>query len=140
MATLTPAVQPIILRDCKLTITKAADTYVFENHVSQVQFDPSSSVQTWKGLTPAAVFSAGTSSTWAAILAYAQDWETPNSLARFLYDNEGEKLDCHFEPKSGASGWDATLIIAPGSIGGTVDAFATATVTLGVDGRPEPSA
>lgn len=134
------AVQPIILRDCKLTITSEATVYEFEQHVSQVQFDPSSSVQTWKGLTPAAVFSAGTSSTWAATLALAQDWETPNSLSRFLFDHEGEKLDCHFEPASGGAGWDATLIIAPGSIGGAVDAFATSTVTLGVDGRPTPSA
>lgn len=134
------AVQPIILRDCKLTITASATTYEFEEHVSQVQFDPSTSVQTWKGLSPAAVFSAGTSATWTATLAYAQDWETTNSLSRFLFDHEGEKLACHFEPANGGAGWDATLIIAPGSIGGTVDAYATATVTLGVDGRPTPSA
>lgn len=140
MATISPVVQPIILRDCKLTITTSTDTYEFENHVSQVEFAPTSSVQTWKGLTPAAVFSAGTSSTWQATLAYAQDWETTGSLSRFLFDHEGEKLACHFEPKSSGAGWDANLIIAPGSIGGTVDAFATATVTLGVDGRPTPSA
>lgn len=134
------AVSPIILRDCKLTITASATDYEFEKHVSQAQFDPSTSVQTWKGLNPDAVFSAGTAATWTCTLAYAQDWETTNSLSKFLYDHEGEKLQCHFEPKTGGAGWDATLIIAPGSIGGTVDAFATASVTLGVDGRPTPSA
>lgn len=133
-------VQPIVLRDCKLTITASATAYEFEKHVSQVEFTPTSSVQTWKGLSPAAVFSAGTSATWTATLAYAQDWETTNSLSKFLYEHEGESLECLFEPKSGGAGWEATLIITPGAIGGTVDAFAVATVTLGVDGRPTPAA
>lgn len=140
MATITPGVAPRLLRDCKLTIVSGTDTYEFESHVSQVQFDPSTSVQTWKGLKPTAVFSAGTSPTWTCTIAYAQDWDTANALSSFLFDHQGEKLACHFEPENGEAGWDATLLIAPGSIGGTVDAFATSSVTLGVDGQPVKSA
>lgn len=134
------AVSPIVLRDALLRLTVEATSSDFEKHVSQVQFTPSSSVVTWKGLAPDASFSAGTTATWSCQLAYAQDWETTNSLSRFLYDHEGEEVDCVFEPVSGGMGWQAKLIITPGAIGGTVDAVATATVTLGVIGKPVPAA
>lgn len=132
-------VAPIILRDVLLQFTGVGSetgTGDFEKHVSQVEFTPSSSVQTWKGLNPSAVFSAGTAATWTCTLSYAQDWETTNSLSQFLYDNEGEEIDVVFEPVTGGAGWTATIIVQPGSIGGTVDTYATATVTLGVVGKP----
>ncbi|MDZ5145335.1 hypothetical protein [Microbacterium testaceum] len=130
------AVQPIILNDVALTV--AADNY--EAHVSEVSFTPSSSTVNWKGLTPASVFSFGTSSTWTATLAYAQDWSTTNSLSRYLFENEGKSVTMTFKPKKPATGtaptWTATVIVAPGSIGGAVDTVATASVTLGVQGKP----
>lgn len=134
-------VSPIILRDVLLSFTTGESTTAeFEKHVSQVQFDPTSSVVNWKGLNPEAVFSFGTASTWTCTLAYAQDWETADSLSQYLYDHEGEEIPVTFEPKSGGAGWTATLIIAPGSIGGTVDSVAVATVTLGVKGKPARAA
>lgn len=128
------AVQPFVLRDCTLAI--GADNY--EAHVSQVQFDPSASTQTWKGLTPTAVFTDSTTATWTCTLAYAQDWVTADSLSQYLHEHEGESVAATFVPKvgTGQPSVTATLIITPGSIGGTVDSFATATVTLGVSGKP----
>lgn len=132
MATI--AVSPFVLRDCLLTI--GLDNY--EAHVSQVQFDPSTSAQTWKGLTPSATFTDMPTATWACTLAYAQDWTTPDSLSQYLHEHEGESVEASFTPKvgSGQPSVSATLIITPGSIGGAVDAFATATVTVGVSGKP----
>lgn len=132
-------VAPIIMRDVLLRFTgvgTATGTGDFEKHVSQVQFDPSTSIQTWQGLNPQAVYTDATAATWTCTLAYAQDWETTNSLSQFLFDNQGEKIECLFEPKTGGKGWEATLVIVPGSIGGTVGSYATATVTCGVDGAP----
>lgn len=132
-------VAPIILRDVLLRITgvgSATGTGDFEKHVSQVEFTPSASVVNWKGLNPSAVFSYGTTATWTCTLAYAQDWETTNSLSMTLFDNEGEELECLFEPVTGGQGWEATLLITPGAIGGTVDSVAVASVTLGVVGKP----
>lgn len=129
-------VQPIILNDCTLVV--GTDNY--EAHVSQVQFDPSSSIVRWKGMTPTSVHSFPTTSEWACTLAYAQDWSTPNSLAQYLMANEGKTITAKFKPKKPASGTSptvtATLVIAPGQIGGQVDQVATATVTLGVIGKP----
>lgn len=128
------AVNPFVLKDVLLTID--ADSY--EAHVSQVQFDPSSSIQTWKGLTPTSVHTDATTATWQGVLAYAQDWENPDSLSRFLYEHEGEEIDVVFKPRSGVGpSFAVTIIVTPGSIGGTVDAFATASVTVGCKGRPE---
>lgn len=126
------AVQPIILND--VTLTVGTDSY--EAHVSQVQMDPTSQTVRWRGMTPTSVHSFGTTAEWAATLTYAQDWETTNSLSNYLYDHEGETIPVTFAPKAGGTAWDASLIIAPGSIGGTGDTVATATVTLGIDGRP----
>lgn len=128
----TPAVSPIVLTDVLLTV--GADNY--QAHVSQVEFTPTSSNVTWKGLTPAANFTFGTTATWTVTLAYAQDWETADSLSGYLFDNEGETVSVVFAPKNGGQAFEADVIITPGAIGGTVDTVAVATVTLGVKGKP----
>jgi hypothetical protein len=131
-----PVLVPIILNDVVLTV--ATDNY--EAHVSQVEFVPSSSQVNWKGLTPASVFTFGTTATWVLNLAYAQDWATTSSLSQYLFDNEGTSKVITFKPKKPATGtaptWTATVIITPGAIGGTVDSVAVASVTLGVQGKP----
>ncbi|UOE43744.1 hypothetical protein [Agromyces larvae] len=125
-------VNPFLMKDCLFQVE--ADQY--EAHVSQVQFSPTSQTVTWKGLTPAAVFSFGTAATWVANLTFAQDWSTADSLSRYLYEHEGEEIDVTFEPVAGGPGVTATLIVAPGAIGGQVDQVATAQVSLGVKGKP----
>lgn len=131
-----PAVVPIILNDVILTI--AADNY--EAHVSKVQFDPTTSIVKWKGLTPTSVFNFPTSSDWTLSLDYAQDWATTSSLSQYLFTNEGTTKVITFKPKKPATGtaptWTATVIITPGAIGGSVDSVAAASVTLGVQGKP----
>ena len=126
------SVQPFIMRDC--TFSVATDSY--EAHVSQVEFTPTSSIVTFKGLAPTAVFNFGSSATWVCTLAYAQDWSTANSLSRYLHENEGEEIAVVFEPVAGGPTISATLIVTPGAIGGTVDAVAVASVSLGVQGKP----
>lgn len=127
-------VKPIVLRDVLLSI--AADDY--EKHVSGVTITPTTGSVTWNGLTPTAAYSFPTSTTWALQLDYAQDWDTANSLSRYLFDHEGEEVTMTFEPVKGGLGWRVDVVIVPGSIGGQVNAVATATVTLGVNGRPTP--
>lgn len=126
------AVNPIILTDCTLSIE--ADSY--EAHVSAVEFVPSSSSVNWKGLTPSSVFSFGTTATWVCNLSFAQDWATNDSLARYLFEHEGDEIEVTFKPVAGGPGFTATLIVTPGSIGGAVDAVAVSTVALGVKGKP----
>ncbi len=126
------AVQPIYLKDVVLTVD--GDTY--EKHVSGVTFTPSVTSATWKGLEPTAVFTNVGSSTWMIDLAYAQDWETADSLSAYLFANEGAEITLSFVPVSGGGTWSATVIIVPGAVGGAVDSYAVSTVSLPVQGRP----
>ncbi|TFC94573.1 hypothetical protein E3T28_14825 [Cryobacterium sinapicolor] len=127
------AVNPLVLKD--VVISFGTDSY--EAAVSNVTFTPSASTITWKGLTPAAVYSAATAATWAADLTYVQDWETVNSLSRFLFDNEGAEVAATFKPRSGSGpSFTAILIVTPGAIGGAVDSFGETSVSLGSKGKP----
>lgn len=125
-------IDPIVLRDASLTI--GADSY--ESNVSGVTFTPSSSVVSWSGLTPEDTYSFPGVTTWTCDLEYAQDWTTADSLSRYLHENEGEAVTAVFEPKNGDPAVTATIVIAPGAIGGTVNTVAVGSVSLGVNGKP----
>lgn len=126
------AVQPIYLKDVVLTVD--GDTY--EKHVSGVTFTPSVTTATFKGLEPTAVFTNVGSSTWMLDLAYAQDWQTADSLSAYLFANEGAEITLSFVPVTGGGTWTATVIVVPGSVGGAVDSYATSSVSLPIQGRP----
>jgi hypothetical protein len=122
------AVDPLVLKDVILTV----ETDTYEKHVSGVTFEPSSSTIRWQGLTPDSKFTSVTSADWTCKLDYVQDWETADSLSAYLFEHEGEEVDVVFKPRSGSGPtFTATLTITPGSIGGTVNTYATTTATLG---------
>ena len=121
--------KPLFLKDSTLKI----DEDNFENAVSGVTFTPTTSAATWTGLTPKSTFSEQTSPTWVAQLDYVQDWESTESLSRYLHDHAGESKSVTFAPKAGGTEVTATLVIVPGPIGGAGGAFATASVTCGSD-------
>jgi len=125
-------VQPRVLKNYLLTF----GTDQYEKHVNSVTLTPSASVQTWKGGTPDDVYTDATNATWTLDLAYAQDWATPNSLSRYLFEHEGETVAMSFEPIAEGPSFTANVIVTPGAVGGAIDAFATATVSLGVQGKP----
>lgn len=133
------AVKPFVMRDCTLNIKDGAtDVGDFELHVSKVEITPTTSVQVFKGLSPASVHQDVSSPEWVAGVDYAQDWETINSWSQYLLANVGKKVTMKFTPKNGATAKAITVTVTllPGSIGGTVGAFATGSVSLPVDGQP----
>lgn len=129
------SVNPFVLKDVTLSID--GDTY--EAHVSEVTFTPSASSTTWQGLTPSASFTDSSVATWTCTLAYAQDWSNPDSLSYKLHAEEGASWDVTFTPRkgSGQPSITATVTVTPGAIGGAVNGWATASVSLGVSGKPE---
>ena len=125
-------VNPLVLKDVLLDI----DGTDYRKHVDQVSFTPSSSSLTWTGLGGNTHTDVATA-TWVANLNYVQDWETPNSLSRFLFENEGEEVPVTFRPRNGSGpSFTTTLVITPGAIGGAVNAFATTSVALGCKEKP----
>ena len=127
------AVQPIVLRDMLLTIEEND----YQKGVSVVEFSPSTSLVTWQGGTPDSTFTFPGATAWNCNITYAQDWDTDDSLSRYLLENEGETVDVVFAPVNGGPSFKARIVIVPGGIGGAVSAISTASVTLGVQGKPE---
>ena len=129
------AANPFVLKDVTLSIE--GDSY--EAHVRSVTLTPSASVVSERGLTPTAVYTDTTSATWTCDLDYFQDWSDPDSLSYKLHEEEGASWNVTFTPKkgSGQPSITVTVIVTPGAIGGAGQAFATATVQLGVIGKPE---
>ena len=132
-----PNVNPLVLKDVVLRFGDADTGHDFRKHADQVTFTPSSSQATWTGLG-ANTHSDVSTATWTCVVNYVQDWDTTNSLSRFLYENEGAEIPVLFQPKSGTGpSFEATVIITPGAIGGPVNSFATTSVTLGCKAKPE---
>lgn len=126
-----PLATPYSLKNAVLTIA----TDDFTAAVSQVEFVPSTSASTWRGIGGNVVRDQSIAE-WACTLGLAQDLD-PAGLLRYLLDHEGDEVDAVFTPKSGGPDVEATLILSPGTIGGTADGnIATASVTLAVVGAP----
>jgi len=126
-------VQPLFLSDTLLSLGEDE----FAAAVSSVIFTPAADRVTFRGGRPDAVFSASNSAAWTADITYVQDWTSEVSLSRFLFENEGRSIEAVFTPQNGdAATVTATLSITPGAVGGAIGAHATATVSLGVVGRP----
>lgn len=119
-------VKPLVLKDVTATI----GTDDFKKHLDQVTLTPSSSTQSWTGLGSNTHTDVATA-TWTLSLNYVQDWESTESLSRYLHENEGETVAFAFTPKAGGPSFTTDVVITPGAIGGTVNAFATTSVTLG---------
>lgn len=129
-------VQPLVLKDIELILGGPTGDD-FRKHASGVTFTPSSSSITWTGLGQNSHTDVATA-TWAASIDYVQDWDSANSLSRYLYEHEGETVPATFRPRSGVGpSFEVDLVITPGAIGGQVNSFATTTVTLGCAAKPE---
>ena len=126
------AANPFVMKES--VITFAADSY--EAAVTSATLTPSASIQTVTGLKAGAVFSDSTAATWTLDLTFMQDWASATSLGRYLFTNEGATVAAHIKPQIGKIGFDVNVIITPGAIGGAVNAYALATVSLGVKGKP----
>lgn len=130
-------VTPRVMKNISVQI--GADN--FEAAISQLVFKPSSSIQTWKGGTPANVYSDVTNPTWTADMTLAQDWSLAGSLANYLLANVGKTVACTFKPSVPTSGLTgvvtANLILAAPEIGGSIDSWLATTITHAVSGAPQ---
>lgn len=103
--------------------------------VASVKFTPSTTINTWKGGTPDAVFTKATKPTYTCAMKIGQDYEDAASLANYLMQHAGETVDADFRFNSGKI-ISAALVIVPPEIGGDIDAMLDTTITHGVVGVP----
>lgn len=126
-----PLSHPYSLKNATLTI--AEDDYTAA--VSRVEFTPSTTSQTWRGIG-GNTLKDQTIADWTATLGYAQDL-APTGLARYLHEHEGELKACVFTPDTDGPTITATLVISPAKIGGQADGnLVTGEATLALRGKP----
>lgn len=133
-------VQPFIMKNAIVTLGSPGDD--FAAACSTVALTPSSGTTPFTGLKKAATFTFPNATTWSLDLTYAQDWHSETSLSRWLYDHAGETVPFSIDPDDlgdGHTSWAGDCSIVEGAVGGDVDSVATATVSLGVVGRPVPT-
>lgn len=122
------------LKDCVFTV----DGDDYEAALSQVVFTPRTSRQSWQGLTPAAKYTDTAVEGWDCQTTSIQDWEDEDSFVNFCLANAGQTKTVTFRPRRGGRGFAATIVIAPPSIGGQINQWATTAITHGVVGEPTP--
>lgn len=115
-------------------VTLGESDYAAE--VSGFTINPTYQVGTWKGLKAGAVFTRSGKATWSLTINFGQDHESATSLSTYLFENEGEETTYSVEPIDGGTAYSGDLIVQAGPIGGEVDQFGNATVTLPVLGKP----
>lgn len=128
--------EPIYMTESKVTLGETD----FEAEVSGVTLVPSYTTGKWKGLKSGSTFQKSGKADWAAGLNFGQDHETATALSVYLFEHEGETVPYSIEPVDGGAAYSGTLILQAGTIGGDVDQFGTASVTLPVIGKPTRTA
>ena len=130
MATI--AVTPYSLKKANLDI----GTDDFTAAISRVEFTPSTSSSTWRGIG-GNVLTDQSIAEWSCTIGLAQDL-SPTGFMRYLITHEGESKEVVFTPVEDGPAIEATLVISPSKIGGAAgDGYATAEVTLAVVGKPQ---
>lgn len=123
---------PTFMKSATVTI----DGVEYADLISNVVFTPTTASLEFKGISGKVATSVG-ATTWAVTFDYAQSYDTAGSLALKLFNDAGDKVTAVFKPEAaGAASVSATITLLPGSFGGAVDAAATSSVTLPVDGKP----
>ena len=126
---------PLYMTESVLKIGDGTGTD-FAAEISGARLTPTSSSATWKGLKPGSSFTKAGLATWALAVNLGQDHELSTSLSSYLYDHEGEEVPFTLEPIAGGTGFDGTIIVQAAEIGGDVDTFGTASVTMPCTGKP----
>ena len=120
-----PLTNPYSLKNATLSID--ADEYTAA--VTQVVFTPSTATSTVRTIDGVAHKDQSTAE-WSCTIGFVQDLSA-TGLLRYLLANDGQSKDVTFTPETDGPSIDATLVVSPGTIGGTAGAdLTTATVTL----------
>lgn len=124
--------QPITLRRAVLTI--AEDDYTAS--VNEVTFAPEVEVEWVPTFQSGSYLPIYTGIRWFAVVGYAQDFTTPGSLTRYLFEHAAQTRTLVFTPVEGGSSVTADAMIVPGRMGGPTAELLTATVILPLFDEP----
>jgi hypothetical protein len=123
---------PTFMTESKVTLGGSD----YEAEVSGFKITPTYATATFKGLKAGSVHQRSGRATWMLTINFGQDHEAATSLSTYLFEHEGEKVAYAVEPLDGGTAFSGYLYVQAGEIGGDIDQFGNATVTLPVIGKP----
>lgn len=111
-----------------------ADGQTFSDEVSNVRWTHAPTTNTFIPVSGKTV-SDTTAGAWTLAFNYGEDWEKADSLANYLYDNEGKTVPLTFQSKGdGSVVFTSNVTLALVGVGGTAGVAETQ-ATFGSD-RP----
>lgn len=133
---------PYKAKDVDLILGDEADGPNFKCQVRSVTLTPDTNIERIKTLCPTGQFASVSDPEWSLELGYlyGKTDGTDQALARFLLENQGDQMPFVFRPWSGDDdeGYKGIVTIIPGPIGGEEGSFSEQSVSLPVEGQPEP--
>lgn len=138
------AFKPYFMKDVDLIIGDEADTTPnFKCQVKSVKLTPDVSVQRVETACPNGQFADMGNPVWTAELGYLYGEDDGTGtvatvLADYLLAHMGETQVLTFRPHAGGKGYQASIKIVPGVIGGEYGSFSDQSVSLPILGQPVP--
>lgn len=135
---------PFTAKDVDLILgDEAADGENFKCQLRSVTLTPDTNIERIKTLCPTGQYASVSDPEWSLELGYLygkEDTDPAKALSRFLLDHAGEQMDFTFRPWAGddAEGYEGTVTVVPGPIGGEEGSFSEQSVSLPVEGQPVP--
>lgn len=137
--------QPIVIKNADLFLGTEADGTDYAIELTSIALTPDVSPERIKTCKPEGRFSSVDDPEWNLDLGYVYGkYGTGDagkvSLADYLLAHVGEQIPFTFRPKTGEGGYTGVCTLLPGAIGGDQGAFSTQSISLPVEGQPEPVA
>ena len=137
------AFEPYKAKNVDLILGDEASGPNFKCQLRSVQLTPDTDIERIKTLCPSGQYASVSDPEWSLELGYLYGRDTvdaQNALSRFLLDNSGQLMDFVYRPWSGddQEGYQGQVTIVPGPIGGEEGSFSEQSVSLPVEGQPQP--
>lgn len=133
------AFEPLYMKDVDLILGDEADGANYKCQLRSVTLTPDTNVERIKTLCPEGQYSNVDDPEWNLDLGYLMGTdEDMGSLSDYLLENQGDKVPFWFAPIAGGPGYTGETTLVPGPIGGEQGSFSEQSVSLPVDGQPEP--
>ncbi|MDO5534370.1 MAG: hypothetical protein Q4F65_06945 [Propionibacteriaceae bacterium] len=132
------AFKPIMMKNVDLILGDEGTGPNFKCQLRSVTLTPNSSPQRLKTLCPQGRYSDVSDPEWDLELGYAHGSTdgADQALAEYLQENHGEKQPFMFRPQVGGNGYQGTVTVLAGPVGGQIDQWMEGSVTLPVEGQP----
>ena len=137
--------KPILMRDVDIILGDESTGTNFKCQARSVTLKPNASVQKLKTLCPDGTYGDVDQAEWELEIGYAYGYDdgvgtAAEILADYLMTNHGDKVPFAFRPRSGGKGYKGTVTLVAGPVGGNQGSWMEGSVTLPLDGQPEPLA